>query len=114
PQRMVLIVVIGVPQPARIGRVERRALRLVVVIARRVLLVAPPPVRRVEPQPVLPNRTTEAPAHVVDLLDRARGCQPTGTELIVQVIALQAAACPVRGGVCFEHVSAGCWCGAEL
>ncbi len=75
-----------------IGRVDRRALRLVPEIAGHQVLVAPLAERREEPELVLPDRPAKRHAGVVDLQDLADRREAARAQVVVQVRRLEAVA----------------------
>ena len=87
-----LVPLVHVRRPAGVGSVKRSALRCVEELAGRLPLVAPLPIREVEPHLVLLDRPAERRAAVKDIADMGHGRKASAAQRIGQVVALHAAA----------------------
>ena len=105
-QAMVLLVEIRKRRTVEIGRVEHRVRRLVVIVARRIRLSAPPSVRRVKPECVFLDRAPDAEAVVVHLLGGNPGRHATRAQGVVKVRPLEALVGVAVVGVQAESVPA--------
>ena len=106
PRGIGLIELVTGSRPAEIRRIERRALRRVVVFPCSRSLVTPIAVRKEEPQPVLHNRAAQGGAHIEDIPDTGRGLEAAGPQRVVQVGALQVRVSVEAGGAAAEAIAA--------
>src|SRR5262249_56909500 len=73
----------------QIGRVERRALRLVEEHTGDTILIARPSLRYEEPQSVPPDRATERRVGVEDVQDTVDVLEATGAHLVGEIVVLE-------------------------